>query len=141
MPPAAAFLSGEQVTTRARLGLLTRPETAERADAEKALSAWLAALTREGLIATGELPTAEQFTVALYGYLARTPAVLIGVSLAEAAGERRSQNIPGTTDEYPNWCLPLSGADGTPLMLEDLPANQALRAVVAAITGELARNR
>src|SRR5260370_16903572 len=31
MPPAAAFLTGEQVTIRAKLGLLTRPEAEERA--------------------------------------------------------------------------------------------------------------
>jgi 4-alpha-glucanotransferase len=141
MPPAAAFLSGAQVTTRAGLGLLIRPEAAERADAEKELSGWLAALTREGLIATGELPTAVEFTAALYGYLARTPSVLIGISLAEAAGERRSQNMPGTTDQYPNWRLPLCDAFGNPILLEDLPANQPLRAVVAAVTGETAPKR
>ena len=59
-------------------------------------------------------PTADEFTVALYGYLAKTPALLIGVNLAEAAGETRSQNMPGTCDEYPNWKLPLCGPDGEP---------------------------
>ncbi|MBV9855382.1 MAG: 4-alpha-glucanotransferase [Streptosporangiaceae bacterium] len=141
MPPAAAFLTGEQVTERARLGVLTRPEAAERADAEKALSALLAALAREGLITEGERPDAEQFTAALYGYLARTPAVLIGVSLAEAVGERRAQNVPGTTHEYPNWRLPLCGPDGAPVLLEDLPANSFVRTVVAAVTTETARTR
>ena len=33
MPPAAAFLTGEQVTIRAELGLLTQPEAEERAAA------------------------------------------------------------------------------------------------------------
>ncbi len=54
--------------------------------------------------------------MALYGYLARTPAMLIGVNLAEAAGETRSQNMPGTCDEYPNWKLPLCGPDGEPVL-------------------------
>ena len=66
-------------------------------------------------------PSPEEFTVALYGYLTRTPAVLIGVSLADAAGERRPQNMPGTVDEYPNWRIPLTGADGQPVLLDDLP--------------------
>lgn len=121
MPTASAFLSGEQVTERARLGLLTRPEADERADASAAVNAWLSALVREGLLPSGERPADEAFTAALYGYLAKTPAMLIGVSLADAVGERRAQNMPGTTTEYPNWQLPLCDAAGAPVLIEDLP--------------------
>jgi 4-alpha-glucanotransferase len=135
MPPAAAFLTGEEVTERERLGLLSRSVAAERADADKLVAAWLAALAREGLIPAGDEQDPAAFTVALYAYLARTPALLIGVSLAEAAGERRSQNMPGTTTEYPNWRLPLCGPDGAPILLEDLPAHAALRAVAYAAAG------
>ena len=77
-------------------------------------------------------PTADEFTVALYGYLALTPALLIGVNLAEAAGETRSQNMPGTSTEYPNWKLPLCGPDGAPVLLEDLATNERVRAVALA---------
>ena len=55
--------------------------------------------------------------------------MLIGVSLADAAGERRPQNMPGTVDEYPNWRIPLAGADGQPVLLDDLPAHAGVRAV------------
>ena len=130
LPPAAAFLTGEQVTIRAGLGLLTQPEAEERAAAEAEMSQWLAMLGREGLLPRhAGRPSPEEFTVALYGYLTRTPAVLIGVSLADAAGERRPQNMPGTVDEYPNWRIPLAGADGRPVLLEDLPAHAGVRAV------------
>jgi 4-alpha-glucanotransferase len=135
VPPAAAFLTGSQVRERAALGLLSRPEAEERAEADKALDAWLWALTREGLLIPGTRPDADTFTVALYGYLARTPALLIGVSLAEAVGERRSQNMPGTTTEYPNWRLPLCGPDGSPVLLEDLPSSDRVRRVASAVTG------
>ena len=81
--------------------------------------------------------TPEEFTVALYAYLTRTPAVLIGVSLAEAAGERRPQNMPGTVDEYPNWRIPLADADGEPVLLEDLPAHRGVRAVAQAVSDGL----
>ncbi len=135
MAPAAAFLAGSQVTERARLGLLTRPEPEERAEADKALAAWFGALAREGLLPPGTWPGADAFTVALYGYLARTPALLIGVSLAEAAGERRAQNMPGTVTEYPNWQLPLCGPDGEPVLLDDLPASGRVRAVARAAAG------
>jgi 4-alpha-glucanotransferase len=135
LPPAAAFLSGKQVTDRLALGLLTRPEDEERAEDERIVSDWIAALVSEGLLPPGERPTPDAFTVALYGYLAKTPAMLIGVNLAEAAGETRSQNMPGTCDEYPNWKLPLCGPDGTPVLLEDLTASDRVRAVARAASG------
>jgi 4-alpha-glucanotransferase len=133
MPPAAAFLTGEQVTLRADLGLLTQPEAEDRAAAQAEMTGWLAALAREGLLRTAA-PSPEEFTVALYGFLTRTPAMLIGVSLADAAGERRPQNIPGTVDEYPNWRIPLTGADGQPVLLDDLPAHAGVRAVAQAVS-------
>jgi 4-alpha-glucanotransferase len=155
MPPAAAFLTGEQVTIRAKLGLLTRPEAEERAAAQADAARWLAMLAREGLLGgpapgsgsgseagSGAVPSgvsAEEFTVALYRYLTRTPARLIGVSLAEAAGERRPQNMPGTVDQYPNWRIPLSDAEGRPVLLEDLPGHPGVRAVAAAVSGGLRR--
>jgi 4-alpha-glucanotransferase len=137
MPPAAAFLTGEQVTLRAELGLLTRPEAGERAAAQAELAGWLAVLAREGLLPRAGAPSAQEFTAALYGFLTRTPAVLVGVSLADAAGERRPQNIPGTVDEYPNWRIPLTGADGLPVLLDDLPAHAGVLAVARAVSGGL----
>jgi 4-alpha-glucanotransferase len=134
MPPAAAFLTGDQVTIRAGLGLLTRPEAEERATAQTDLKRWLAMLAREGLLPRAGAPSAQEFTAALYGYLTRTPAVLTGVSLADAAGERRPQNMPGTVDEYPNWRIPLTGADGQPVLLDDLPAHAGVRAVADAVS-------
>ena len=136
MPPAAAFLAGEQISIRAGLGLLTQPEAEERVAAEAEMDQWLAMLGREGLLPRhAGRPSPEEFTVALYGYLTRTPAVLIGVSLADAAGERRPQNMPGTVDEYPNWRIPLAGADGQPVLLDDLPAHAGVRAVTQAVSG------
>ena len=141
LPPAAAFLTGEQVTERALLGLLTRPVERERAEADRLVADWLSALAGQGLLTSlpgdaGSRPDEGAFTTALYGYLARTPALLIGVSLAEAVGERRSQNIPGTTNEYPNWRIPLGGPTGSPVLLEDLPDVPLLQAVVRAVSGK-----
>ena len=102
------------------------------------MNQWLAMLGREGLLPRhAGRPSPEEFTVALYAYLTRTPAVLIGVSLADAAGERRPQNMPGTVDEYPNWRIPLTGADGRPVLLDDLPAHAGVRAVAGAVSGGL----
>ena len=137
MPPAAMFLTGEQVTIRAGLGLLTEAEADERAAARRELDGWLAMLAREGLLANPAAVTPETFATALYGFLVRTPAMLIGVSLADAAGERLPQNLPGTVHEYPNWRIPLADGDGAPVLLEDLPAHEGVRAVAAAVSGGL----
>ena len=51
MPPAAAFLTGEQVSLRAELGLLTEPEPDAQAAARREVDGWLAMLAREGLLA------------------------------------------------------------------------------------------
>ncbi len=61
----------------------------------------------------------------MYGFLARTASVLIGISLADAVGDRRTQNVPGTTDEYPNWRVPLCDSEGKAVLIEDLPDVEA----------------
>jgi 4-alpha-glucanotransferase len=135
VPPVAAFRTGEQVIVRARLGLLKISEDSERAAAGLMLDGWRDALVREGLIPAGPLPGPDEFTVALYAYLARTAAVLVGVSLADAVGDRRAQNLPGTSDEYPNWRIPLCDAGGNAVLLEELPGLPLVGAVCAAAAG------
>jgi 4-alpha-glucanotransferase len=135
VPPIAAFRTGEQVTARARLGLLKQPEDAERHAAELMLSSWRGALVAHGLLPPGPLPGPDEFTVALYGYLNLTAAALIGVSLADAVGDRRAQNIPGTRDEYPNWQIPLCDASGRAVLLENLSDLPLVRAVARAAAG------
>jgi len=65
--------------------------------------------------------------------------MLIGVSLADAVGERRPQNMPGTVDEYPNWRVPLTDSEGKPVLLEDLPAHAGVWAVTQAVSSGLRR--
>jgi 4-alpha-glucanotransferase len=138
LPPAAAFLSGSQVDDRLALDLLVRSEAEERAEAAQIVDDWIGALVGQGLLPAGpDRPSADEFTAALYGYLALTPALMIGVNLAEAAGEIRSQNMPGTSTEYPNWKLPLCGPDGEPVLLDELASNARVRRVAQAAAGPL----
>jgi 4-alpha-glucanotransferase len=118
LPPTAGYLAGEHLRLREQLGLLTRPVDEELADDKAEQAAWLAELRRVGLL--GDDPDVDQIVVALYRYLGRTPSRLLGLSLADAVGELRTQNQPGTTDEYPNWRVPLAGPDGRRLLLEDV---------------------
>jgi len=141
VPPVFGFVTGDQVTVRARLGLLKTSEKQERAESEAMLARWQAALIAEGLLSSEHPPSPAEFTIALYGYLRKTPAVLLGVSLADAVGDRRTQNIPGTRDEYPNWRIPLCDDTGRPVMLEDLPAIELLGAVCQAVSPAVAGQR
>jgi 4-alpha-glucanotransferase len=132
VPPVSGFVTGDQVTVRAELGLLKASQERERAEAAAMLAGWQAAARAEGLLTPGQQPDPAQFTVALYAYLRKTPALLLGVSLADAVGDRRTQNIPGTSSEYPNWQIPLCDGQGKPVLLEELPRIGLLREVCTA---------
>jgi 4-alpha-glucanotransferase len=135
VPPAAAFVTGEHVELRVRLGLLTGSLDAEREQAAAAMSAWRDALTGQGLLKPGTAAGPAEFTRALYAYLARTPSVLLGVSLADAVGDRRPQNLPGIVDEYPNWRIPLCDGEGRALLLEDLSTHPGVRELAVLVRG------
>jgi 4-alpha-glucanotransferase len=134
VPPVSGFFTGDQVTVRARLGLLKTSEETERAESAAMLARWQAALRATGLLGRDQAPDAAQFTVALYGYLRKTPSLLLGVSLADAVGDVRTQNVPGTSTEYPNWKIPLCDAGQRSVLLEQLPGVGLLREVCRAVS-------
>jgi 4-alpha-glucanotransferase len=133
LPPTAARLTGEHVTLRHRLGLLTRPLEQERAEAAADTAEWLALLAALGLLhgpGTEQCAVPEEEAIqAVHRFLARTPARMVGLWLPDAVGDRRPQNLPGTWDQYPNWRLPMADAQGRPVTLEDLAASPRVRAL------------
>ena len=140
LPPTAGYLAGDHVRLREALGLLTRPVDEELESDRAELAGWMAELRRVGLLDDGQ-DDPELIVLALYRYLGRTPSRLLGVALTDAVGDRRTQNQPGTTDEYPNWRVPLTGPDGRQLMLEDVFTDrraatlaEAMRALTAGPT-------
>ena len=130
LPPTAGYLAGAHVRLRAALGLLTRPVEEELAADRAEQRFWLDEVRRRGLLAPDA--SEEDTVVALHRYLTLTPARLIGAALVDLVGDTRTQNQPGTVDEYPNWRVPLSGPDGQPLALEDVFAS-ARAARLAAV--------
>ncbi|WP_104116159.1 4-alpha-glucanotransferase [Arthrobacter sp. B1805] len=132
LPPSAGYLAGEHVTLREKLGLLSRPVEEERAEDRATQEKFLALLRERGLLPSGTA-TVQETVEALHGFIAQTPSVLLGVALADAVGERRTQNQPGTNDEYPNWQIPLADADGTAVLVEDIAGNQRFSSLVAAL--------
>jgi 4-alpha-glucanotransferase len=133
LPPTPGYLAGEHVRLRERLGLLTCPVEEELAADRERLAAWLDELHRVWLLDDTKDQAVDAIVLALYRYLGRTPSKLLALSLPDAVGDLATQNQPGTTDEYPNWRVPLSGPDGNKLLLEDVFCDQRAAALAAAM--------
>ncbi|MEW2177682.1 4-alpha-glucanotransferase [Streptomyces sp. NPDC005406] len=125
LPSTAARLTGDHVTLRHRLGLLTRPLDEERTEDGTDTAEWLGLLSRLGMLPEGG-DDEEAAVRAVHRFLLRTPARMAGVWLPDTIGDRRPQNLPGTWDEYPNWRLPIADAAGHPVTLEELAASPRL---------------
>jgi 4-alpha-glucanotransferase len=121
LPPTAGYLAGEHVRIRQELNLLARPADEELAADRAEQAAWFAELRRVGLLADESIePSVDDVVRALYEYLGRTPSRLLALALPDAVGDVRTQNQPGTTNEYPNWRVPLADAHGRRMLLEDV---------------------
>ena len=134
LPPTAGYLAGEHIELRDRLGLFTRDAADEDAedlewqaevlDRVRETGCFdgtpLAETEFEGL-KRDERGSTEDLMVGIHRFIAGTPSALSCISLVDMVGDIRAQNQPGTTkDQYPNWCIPLCDADGTPVLIEDL---------------------
>jgi 4-alpha-glucanotransferase len=139
MPPAAGYLGYEHVELRDRLHLLTEPVEDFKAGAVQEHNAMLAMLVDKGFLdpelITDETEHTQQIVEALYRGLKAAPSRLLAASLTDAVGERRTQNQPGTNNEYPNWRIPLADENGDVVPLEalfDNPRLQSLAAIMRA---------
>lgn len=132
LPPTAGYLAGEHVRIRDELGLLARTADEERADLAEELAAWRGILREYGMLSADD-DSDEAMLLALHRYLAVSPAVMLGIALPDAVGDRVAQNQPGTDQEYPNWRVPLTDEQGKVVLLEDLPNLPILKKIVAAI--------
>ncbi|GGT16961.1 4-alpha-glucanotransferase [Streptomyces kurssanovii] len=137
LPSTAARLTGGHVELRHRLGLLARPLEEERTEETADVTEWLGLLGELGLLPEG--PGDEEGAIrAVYRYLLRTPARMVGIWLPDAVGDRRPQNLPGTWDQYPNWRLPVSDAEGRPMSLEELAASPRLHRLLEVFAARTA---
>jgi 4-alpha-glucanotransferase len=132
LPPTAGYLAGEHVELRRRLGLLTRTIEEELAVDEADREAVLDLVRSRSLLPDDA--TERQVVEALHKLLTRTPSRLLGVSLCDAVGDRRAQNQPGTSTEYPNWKLPLTDGSGMPVLLEDLVTRPRALSLAQAVS-------
>ncbi|HVV22666.1 MAG TPA: 4-alpha-glucanotransferase [Pseudonocardiaceae bacterium] len=120
LPTAAGWLHADHVRIRAELGLLGDAPEHEYDEAAADRAALVSALERSGI------PT-DDLVAALHALLARAAPLLLLTAPADALGDRRQPNLPGTVDQYPNWRIPL------PLTLAEFFADEHVRAVVAPL--------
>lgn len=132
LPPTLGYLEGVHTQLRNRLGLLVEDLDqvleADRVERERMVSR-----LNEGGFIHNEEPSEEELVMGFHAYLAASPALLLAVSLVDAVGEKAPQNLPGTSDQYPNWCIPLHGSDGEEAHVEDLAASEKVHAFLANV--------
>ncbi len=135
-PTTASFLSGEHVDVRNKLGLLVEPYRNVREDAARDRTKAVAFLEHHGFAGNGvngDVDPEQDLLIGLHRAVMASPALLTGISLADAVGERKAQNQPGTDREYPNWRIPLTDARGGVVMLDNLFDHPRMQALVAAL--------
>ncbi len=131
LPPTAGYLAGDHIRLRNSLGLLIRSLEDELAADHAERGAWLDELRERGALRPDA--DVEETVRALHRFLTWTPARLLCVSLSDAVGDRRTQNQPGTIDEYPNWRVPLTNSDSKPMLLEDVMQSKRASALATVV--------
>lgn len=135
LPPTLGYLAGEHVRLREQLGLLTEPLDEELAVARAEQQAWIDQLIGYGLLKPEHVEDHVEVMLALHRYLLSTPSRILLASLADAVGERATQNMPGTSDEYPNWRIPLHSSAGRKITLEEVFSADLPRRLAAVMNG------
>ncbi|BDR52242.1 4-alpha-glucanotransferase [Bombiscardovia nodaiensis] len=137
LPPTAGYLQYEHVHIRERLGLLAQSAQEFEAAAQDEHRAMLQFLVAGGwldpAVAGDERGHTQEIVEAMHRAVLSAPSLLKMAALVDGVGESRSQNQPGTIDEYPNWRVPLADEKGRVVYAEevfDLPRVQALAQVM-----------
>jgi 4-alpha-glucanotransferase len=128
----AGFFTGSDLAHLVEIGAVA-PDGDEGADQEAQRDSLCRLLEEEGLLDPGERGV-EALVAALYGFLARTPAMLVAATLEDALETHDRPNVPGTIDERPNWSLPL------PVPLDDLAADPRVRRLAGILSNGLNRS-
>ena len=139
-PTLRGWWSGRDIEVRRRLGHTTEEECAA-ALAARAVerSALCRLLVEEGHAPAGLDPAAPppqadySSVVALHALLASAASSLLAVQLDDALGVVEQQNLPGTTDEHPNW------RRRYPVAVEALAGEPGLRAIAGAVASTPSR--
>ena len=135
MPPFAAYWDALDADLRHEMGLLTSEEVTQQRHVRNEMARAIGALLRrENLLDGGRVDRmlnrkAEPADAlhALLEWLARSPADITLINLEDLWLEERPQNIPGTSQEKPNWRRRMR------YTLEDITASKQLSGVLERI--------
>lgn len=129
LPPTAGYLRGEHIAVRERLGMFVGDPEYEWAAFREERGQVLERLASRGLLPENDADDrgeayverhTEGIVKGLHRYVGWTPSLLVAIAVADLVGDARGVNQPGTSDEYPNWRVPLAGPDGEQVTLEEL---------------------
>jgi 4-alpha-glucanotransferase len=98
-----AWLRGDDIRLRKRLGFLEGPLESELLARDRERALFLDALVAHGDLASKQRDDDTAVVVAANRYLAASPAAIVIAQLDDILGERLPVNVPGTADQYPNW--------------------------------------
>ncbi|HYE32722.1 MAG TPA: 4-alpha-glucanotransferase, partial [Methylomirabilota bacterium] len=102
-PTFAAFVTGADIALRQTLGLLKAKEVAsERRRRQKLIKAFADFLKKRRLITSSE-PNPTDLLRGALRWLAKGRADIVLIPLEDLWLEINAQNVPGTTDQHPNW--------------------------------------
>lgn len=127
LAPLAGYAAGGDLRLRAAISGAPQAELDalldERRDTMRRLGERLAA---EGFIAAADsTPTDDGLRRAVHGFLRSTPAMLVGLSLDDLAGETEPVNMPGLdASRFSSWTRRMQRT------LDDLRADPAVRAAL-----------
>jgi len=103
MPTFAAFWEGLDIEDRSELGFLSRRDAiAERKLRQAVRKSLTRFFERRGWLDNSS-PSAESVARAFLKLLSASRAEVVLVNLEDLWGESQPQNVPGTTDQRPNW--------------------------------------
>ncbi|MFI4890461.1 MAG: 4-alpha-glucanotransferase [Steroidobacterales bacterium] len=138
LPTLRSYWESDDIALRERLHQYPDDEVRDRVKRERDADREdiLEALRDTGLApaqpASGSDPFSPKLAQALHLYLARSAAALASLQLEDLLGMIDPVNVPGTSDEYPNWQRKMSED------LETIGACADLREALAAINAERA---
>lgn len=104
MPLLTAFWQNHDIKERLRLGLLdSAVAVTEQKMRQRLKRALLSFMKKKCLLPEGESDDIQAILRACLAYLSASPAKVVLISLEDLWQETHLQNIPGTSEEYPNW--------------------------------------
>lgn len=135
LPTFRGFWTGHDLEIRRDLALYPSAEAAGKDAWDRGVDRWrlLLALGPQGLKPAryvsddGAQPFSRELAEAVHRYLGRTAGRIVMMQIEDALGEIEQPNLPGTTDQHPNWRRRLSVA------VEDLETDGGVQAMAAAV--------